>query len=207
MRCKIPAVILTGAVILLLAGCSRGGSISPAELYAYAEDSGAVVFDNIEDVNNSEERLSYYEQDGVALYLSVSDLLDALEAKRTSIGDVNEFINDDMDEITLYMKRNGSDEQTTAMSASFTKDDDAEDLYYKFADQLDMYSSYGAHVDEGTEGGIEYKTLTLSIFGSNLGMGVYLDDNMVLIIMQSSSGDIDEYRDICEYLNIPMQEE
>ena len=209
MSKKVLSAVLCGALMLSIAGCSSKGSITPDALYSYAKSDGAVAFDSIDDIEDAFEDDDIEEEtedNGLVMKLNVDDLMDLIDEKGGDMSAFNEFANDDMDEITLYLKRPSSNNQITAVAASFENEDDAEDYYDKYASQISMYSSFGAEIDEGEDGGIEYSTAAASYNGEHIGMAVYTDGSNVLIIAQMSNKGLDEIYDMCDGLGLPMAE-
>lgn len=209
-RTKALSLILCGAMALSLTGCMGGSKVSPNALYSYAKSDGAVVFDNIDEMKDAfedDEVEDSIEDDGVALMLGVDELTEAMEDKDADLDTFNQFINDDMEEITIYMKKISSGNQLVAIAASFEDEDDAEDFYEKYESQFSSYAQLYGGVDSGEDGGIEYSTVALNEYGYTLGMGVYRDGCYTLIITQSASkGSIKELYDMCESMDLPMAE-
>ncbi len=209
MSKKILSAALCGALLFSLAGCSGKGKVTPDALYSYAKSDGAVAFDNIDDIEDSVDDEDIEEEigdNGVVMKLSIDDLMDLIEEKNGDMSSFNQFANKDMDVITLYLKRSSSNNQITAVAASFEDEDDAEDYYDKYADQIKMYKSFGAEIDDGEDGGIEYSTVAASYGGEHIGMAVYTDGTNVLIIVQMSTRDLDDIHNMCDGLGLPMAE-
>jgi len=208
---KMASALLCGTIALSMTGCFGGSKISPAKLYSYAKSDGAVVFDDYDellDATEDEEIGDAVREDGVAIMLSVDDLMDAIEEKGADLNSFRQFTDNNMDEVTIYAKNISSSNQLLGIAAYFEDEDDAEDFYDEYTAQIKAYDLYDdAQIDYGTEKGIEYSYVVASQYGYTIGMGVYLDGNYVLMLMQYSSSDVEELLDMCDSLGLPMAEE